>query len=260
MARNPWFETVAEAQRRAKKRLPPSVYSALLAGSELGITRDDNTAAFGELGFAPHVAGLSGERELSTTVTGQHISMPVMISPTGVQAVHPDGEVAVARAAAARGTAVGLSSFGSKPIEEVAAANPQTFFQMYWAGNRDWMLAAIERARNAGAVGLIVTLDWSFSQGRDWGSPSIPEKMDLKAMVRFAPEAPGATSGGHPHSHVGEECGIVLAGEMIFWVGDDKVRLEAGDAIYLDSALPHQWTAGSSEMLQAVWLITPPTF
>ena len=57
MSKNTWFETVAEAQRRAKKRLPPSVYGALLAGSERGPTYDDNTAAFGELGFAPHVAG-----------------------------------------------------------------------------------------------------------------------------------------------------------------------------------------------------------
>ena len=65
---------------------------------------------------------------------GQDISLPVLISPTGVQAVHPDGEVAVARAAAARGTAMGLSSFASKPIEEVIAANPKTFFQMYWVG------------------------------------------------------------------------------------------------------------------------------
>src|SRR4029078_11993186 len=52
------FETVAEAQRRARKRLPKSVYSALLAGSELGISYDDNVAAFAELGFAPHVADL----------------------------------------------------------------------------------------------------------------------------------------------------------------------------------------------------------
>ena len=98
---NRWFETVAEAQRRAKKRLPKSVYGALLAGSERGITVEDNVAAYGELGFAPHVAGLSEKRDLSTTVMGQDISFPVVISPTGVQAVHPDGEVAVARAAAA---------------------------------------------------------------------------------------------------------------------------------------------------------------
>ena len=183
-----WFETVAEAQRRAKKRLPRSVYSALVAGSERGLSIDDNTAAFAELGFAPHVAGLSGTRDLATTVMGQSISMPVVISPTGVQAVHPDGEVAVARAAAARGIAMSLSSFASKPIEDVAAANPQTFFQMYWVGTREVLVQRMERAQKAGAVGLIMTLDWSFSNGRDWGSPSIPEKMDLKAMVRFAPE------------------------------------------------------------------------
>lgn len=188
MAKTGWFETVAEAQRRAAKRLPKSVYSALVAGSERGISADDNTAAFAELGFAPHVAGLSAKRDTATTIMGQAISLPVFISPTGVQAVHPDGEVAVARAAAARGTAMSLSSFASKPVEDVAAANPQTFFQMYWTGSRDKLVARMERARAAGAVGLIVTSDWSFSNGRDWGSPSIPERMDLRAMIRFAPE------------------------------------------------------------------------
>ena len=186
---NAWFETVTEAQRRAKKRLPKSVYMALFAGSEKGLTLKDNVDAFGELGFAPHVAGLPAERDLSTTVMGQPLSMPVMISPTGVQAVHPDGEVAVARGAATRGTAMGLSSFASKPIEEVVAANPQTFFQSYWIGDRAGMEKRLERAREAGAVGLILTTDWSFSHGRDWGSPSIPEKMNVKTMVRFAPEA-----------------------------------------------------------------------
>jgi heme/flavin dehydrogenase (mycofactocin system) len=185
---NAWFETVAVAQRRAKKRLPRSVYGALIAGSERGLTTNDNVAAFDEVGFAPHVAGLSAKRDLATTVMGQEMSMPVMISPTGVQAVHPDGEVAVARAAAARGVAMGLSCFASKPVEEVVAANPKTFFQTYWAGSRDEIRIRTERAREAGAVGLIATLDWSFSHGRDWGSPVIPDKMDLRAMARFAPE------------------------------------------------------------------------
>jgi L-lactate dehydrogenase (cytochrome) len=185
---NPWFESVAEAQRRAKKRLPKGVYGALVAGSERGLTVDDNTAAFAELGFAPHTAGLSNERNLATTIMGQPVSMPVMISPTGVQAVDPDGEVAVARAAASRGVAMGLSSFASKPVEEVVAANPQTFFQMYWVGSREEMLARMERAKRAGAVGMIATLDWSFSYGRDWGSPFIPEKINFEAARRYAPQ------------------------------------------------------------------------
>jgi L-lactate dehydrogenase (cytochrome)/glycolate oxidase len=186
---NTWFETVAEAQRRAKKRLPKSVYSALLAGSEKGLSYNDNLNAFDLLGFAPHIADLPTERRMETSVMGQNLSMPVIISPTGVQAVHPDGEVAIARAAANRGIAMGLSSFASKPIEEVAAANDSTFLQVYWSGDRDLMLHRLERAKNAGAKGIIITLDWSFSNGRDWGSPWIPEKIDLKAMIKLAPEA-----------------------------------------------------------------------
>ncbi|WP_299566180.1 pre-mycofactocin synthase MftD [uncultured Mycolicibacterium sp.] len=189
MARDKWFETVVIAQQRARKRLPKSVYSALLAGSEKGVTLSDNVEAFAELGFAPHVIGAPAERNMATTVMGQEISLPVIISPTGVQAVHPDGEVAVARAAANRGTAMGLSSFASKPIEEVVAANPKTFFQIYWLGDRDAIAARVERAREAGAAGLIVTTDWSFSYGRDWGSPKIPEQMSLKTIVTMSPQA-----------------------------------------------------------------------
>src|SRR6516165_159455 len=190
---NRWFETVAEAQRRAKKRLPKSAY--------------------GELGFAPHVAGLSDKRDLSTTVMGQDISFPVVISPTGVQAVYPDGEVAVARAAAARGTAMGLSSFASMPVEDVVAACPQTFFQIYWIGSREQILARIERARAAGAVGLIATLDWSFSHGRDWGSPTIPETVNLRAMLRFAPEALSHPRWFLSFARTGKRMGQRLGGE-----------------------------------------------
>jgi L-lactate dehydrogenase (cytochrome) len=183
-----WFETVAEAQVRARKRLPRSVYLALVAGTEKGLTAQDNERAFDEIGFRPHVADLHAKRDTATTVMGQDLPYPVLISPTGVQAVHPDGEVAVARAAAAEGTAMGLSNFASKPVEQVAAANPKLLFQMYWAGDRDRMLASAERARAAGAKGLIVTLDWSFASRRDWGAPPIPEKIDLKNAVKFAPE------------------------------------------------------------------------
>jgi L-lactate dehydrogenase (cytochrome)/glycolate oxidase len=186
MARD-WFETVAEARRRARKRLPRPVYLALHGGSERGSTLADNVAAFDELGFAPRVAGLPARRDQATTVLGRRLSLPVVLSPTGVQAVHPDGEIAVARAAAERGTALGLSSFASKPIEDVVAANPATLFQVHWSGDRDHLLGLLDRARTAGATGLIATLDWSFAGGRDWGSPYLPERVDLRAALRYAP-------------------------------------------------------------------------
>jgi isopentenyl diphosphate isomerase/L-lactate dehydrogenase-like FMN-dependent dehydrogenase len=59
---------------------------------------------------------------------------------------------------------------------------------MYWVGTREEMVARMERARRAGAVGMIATLDWSFAYGRDWGSPFIPERIDLEAVRRYAPQ------------------------------------------------------------------------
>ena len=54
---NPWFETVAVAKARSKKRLPRSVYGAIVAGAEAGISRDDNLSAFDQLGLRPVTAG-----------------------------------------------------------------------------------------------------------------------------------------------------------------------------------------------------------
>ena len=77
---NPWFESVAVAQQRARKRLPAPIYGALLAGSERGQTVSENEAAFRELGLAPHVAGNPASRSLATRVLGQDLSLPVLIS------------------------------------------------------------------------------------------------------------------------------------------------------------------------------------
>ena len=146
----------------------------MIAGAERGVTRDDNCAAFDELGLRPLTAGQPATREMATHVMGQPMSMPVMISPTGVQAVHPDGEVAVAGASAARGVVMGLSSFSSKPMDEVIAANPQTLFQIYWAGDRDSMVGRMERAK---AAGVDVNLEVWGGMQHEWhfASNFIPE-------------------------------------------------------------------------------------
>jgi pre-mycofactocin synthase len=183
-----WFESVAEARRRARRRLPRPVFMALEAGAEAGVTRADNVAAFGQLRFAPpRLADLPAARDLRTSVLGVDIGLPVIASPVGAQAVHPLGEVAVALGTRDAGTAMGLSEFASRPAAEVAAVNPSLFFQVHWSADRDTLLERAEIARAAGAKALIVTLDWSFPAGRDWGSPAIPERLDLAALLRLAP-------------------------------------------------------------------------
>jgi isopentenyl diphosphate isomerase/L-lactate dehydrogenase-like FMN-dependent dehydrogenase len=82
---------------------------------------------------------------------------------------------------------MGLSEFASKTTADVTAANPDVFFQVHWSADRETLLARARRARDQGAKALIVTLDWSFPAGRDWGSPAIPEAMDLKAKLKNAP-------------------------------------------------------------------------
>jgi pre-mycofactocin synthase len=183
-----WFESVAQARRRARRRLPRPVFMAIEAGAEAGVTRADNTAAFGEIRFAPpRLADLPATRDLRTSVLGVEIELPVLASPVGAQAVHPLGEVAVAMGTRDAGTAMGLSEFASRPTAQVAAVNPKLFFQVHWSADRDALLARAEAARTAGARALIVTLDWSFPGGRDWGSPAIPERLDAATLARLAP-------------------------------------------------------------------------
>ncbi len=231
-----WFETVAEARRRARRRLPRSVFLALEAGSEKGITLHDNVAAFSEVALAPpRIADRPATRSMASSVLGQEISLPVIASPTGVQAIHPEGEVAVARGAAEAGTAIGLSSFASVAVEDVVAANPKTFFQLFWIGDRDSNLARVQRARDAGAKALIITLDWSFATARDWGSPVIPEKMNLQTMLRFAPE------------------GLVRPGFVLSWLRHGRLP---------ELRVPNLSTAGqpprSFFSAYGEWMQTPP--
>jgi heme/flavin dehydrogenase (mycofactocin system) len=163
------------------------VFQAIEAGAEAGITRNDNVAAFGEIRFAPPLlAGLPARRDLGTTVLGVPVSLPVIASPVGVQAVHPLGEVAVALGTREAGTAMGLSEFASVPAADVTAVNPDVFFQVHWSAGRDALLARAARAREQGAKALIVTLDWSFPVGRDAGSPYIPQRPGLKAARKYA--------------------------------------------------------------------------
>lgn len=187
------FSTVAEAERLAQRRLPRAVWLAIKAGNERGRTLAENVEAFDSLGFSPTIFDrpIRSNIDTRTSVMGAELALPVILSPVGAQAIHPDGEVAAARAARRAGTGIGLSSFATDSIRDVAAVNDKSFLQIYWIGSRDQIAARVEEARASGARGLIVTLDWSFTQRRqDWGGPPPPPyRLDFPTMIKLAPVA-----------------------------------------------------------------------
>lgn len=190
MLRTGQFQTVAQAEQLAKRRLPRPVWLALKAGCEAGWTLDDNVRAFSELGFSPTVFDWPASIDIRTKVLGVELDMPVIIAPAGAQAVHPDGEVGAAAAAKRHGTAMGLSTWASDSLADTLRVNPNMFFQLYWVGTRAQIQRRVEDALQQGAKALILTLDWSFTPRRDWCvPPKPPVRMDLRTMASLAPEA-----------------------------------------------------------------------
>ena len=155
------ISSVADAERRAKRAIPRSVYRAFSGASGSGFTLQDNLRAFREVGFRPRVGVSHDDRVLATTVLGHPLPMPVVVSPVGgLRLAHRDGELGAASAAGAMGIPIGVSTLSSRPIEEVVAAtSTPVWYQLYLAGGRSAVEGAIARARAAGCAALIVTVD-----------------------------------------------------------------------------------------------------
>jgi pre-mycofactocin synthase len=185
------LESVAQAERLARSRLPRPVYLALVAGSQQGWTLRDNVSAFAEIGLVPRVGTAPSMPPcLRTNVLGMDLEVPILLAPVGAHAVHPAGEVGAARAAAAAGTAIIHSSFASQPFPEVVAANSRAAAQVYWVGSRALMAQYVERAAAAGARALVLTMDVVPGPApRDWGTPRLPERLTGRELVRAAPMA-----------------------------------------------------------------------
>jgi L-lactate dehydrogenase (cytochrome) len=158
-----------EAAAREVLRPEAFAYVAGSAGQEL--TARANRAALARWQIVPRMLREVGERDLSTEVLGLALTSPVLLAPIGaIGIVHPEGELAVARAAAAAGVPMILSTVSSHPLEQVAevlaAGDPPGvgWFQLYWPKDRDVALSLVGRAAGAGFRAVVVTLDtWALS-------------------------------------------------------------------------------------------------
>ncbi|KAI4965699.1 hypothetical protein ZWY2020_051091 [Hordeum vulgare] len=152
---------VSEYQAIAKQKLPKMAYDYYASGAEDEWTLKENREAFSRILFRPRILIDVSTIDMTTSVLGMKISMPIMISPTAFQKMaHPEGEYATARAASAAGTVMTLSSWATSSVEEVASTGPGIrFFQLYVYKNRKVVAQLVKRAEKAGFKAIALTVD-----------------------------------------------------------------------------------------------------
>ncbi|CAL5410139.1 unnamed protein product [Camellia sinensis] len=152
---------VVEYEAIAKEKLPKMIYDYYASGAEDQWTLQENQNAFTRILFRPRMLIDVSKIDMTTTVLGFKISMPILIAPTAMQKMaHPEGEVATARAASAAGTIMTLSSFATSSVEEVASTGPGIhFFQLYMIKDKNVVAQLIRRAERAGFKAIALTVD-----------------------------------------------------------------------------------------------------
>src|ERR1700693_5497173 len=175
----------------ARRRLPSPIFDYIDGGADDEITLRQNTASFERCDLVPNILRGVETLDISVTIMGQKLAMPFYCSPTALQRLfHPDGERAVAAAAAKYGTMFGVSSLGTVSLEELRKAHdtPQVY-QFYFHRDRGLNRAMMQRAKDAGVQVMMLTVD-SITGGnreRDLRTGfSIPFKLTLGGMFQFA--------------------------------------------------------------------------
>ncbi|WP_329619486.1 alpha-hydroxy-acid oxidizing protein [Streptomyces sp. NBC_01255] len=155
--------TLADVEDRARAVLAPEVYDFVAGGSGGESTLNANRSAFDRCHLVPRVLSGVDTADTTTTLLGVPASMPVAVAPMAFHSlVHPDGEPAVSRAAAAAGVPFTAATLAGCPFDELTSADGDLFLQLYWLRDRartEWLIGEAERL---GARALILTVDVPF--------------------------------------------------------------------------------------------------
>jgi lactate 2-monooxygenase len=153
---------VAELEQRAREAMDPKAANYVWAGAGTEGTIDANAEAFRRRRIVPRMLRDVAARDLSTTLLGTAMPVPLLLAPIGVQkVVHDEGELATARAAAATGVPMIASTAGHFSLEEIAAAGGEAprWFQLYWPNDPALARSMVERAERAGYGAIVLTVD-----------------------------------------------------------------------------------------------------
>jgi len=157
----PALITIADYEARAREKMDPGAFDYYAGGAGDERTLAANRAALDALWLRPRVLVDVATIDLSLTLFGDRLSMPVLVAPAAFHRLaHPEGECATARAAATAGTAMVVSTVASRTFEEVAATGPGVrWFQLYFYRDRALTEAMVRRAESAGYRALVLTAD-----------------------------------------------------------------------------------------------------
>jgi len=153
---------VADLETAAAEAMEPRAANYVFAGAGSHATMDANREAFDRRRIVPRMLRDVAERDLSTTLLGTPMPAPLLLAPIGVQkVVHPDGELASARAAAALGVPMIASTAAAFTWEEIAEASGDgpRWLQLYWPNDRRLVESFVGRAEAAGYGAIVVTVD-----------------------------------------------------------------------------------------------------
>ena len=155
------FVNLAEIEEAAAERLPLAVLDYYRGGANDEITVGENRRAFDRIALRFRILRDVSERSLATTVLGRPVSLPVLIAPTALQRMaHPDGEIATARAAAAAGTIMTVSTLATTSAEAArGAAEGRMWFQLYVYQDREATRELVGRVEAAGYEAIVLTVD-----------------------------------------------------------------------------------------------------
>lgn len=159
-----------ELEARAREQLSPEAFGYVTGAAGGEDTMRANREAFGRWRIAPYMLRDVATRDLRVEILGQQFAVPVMLAPVGVlSAVHPDADLAVARAAGSLGVPFMLSTAASMSMEEVARAaeSSQRWYQLYWSGDHAVAASMVRRAEAAGYGAIVVTLDTKLLSWRE---------------------------------------------------------------------------------------------
>ena len=240
---------VDDLRKIAKRRLPHGVFDYIDGAAEDERTYADNTEAFRRRTFKPRVLRDVSQIDTSTTLLGKRIPMPLVLSPTGFARIaDPEGELAVARAAAKVGLPYTLSTIGTRSIEEIAAVDEgPKWFQLYVFKDRGLVKELVERTKAAGYEAITLTVDTAVLGRRE---------RDIRRGFTLPPKiGPGTILDGALHP--GWTWAFVRAEPIVFANVAGKDVGDGTDAVSLADYINGQFDPSLSwddiEWLKSIW-------